>query len=151
MNVESNRNRTMKKFMTIPWTKLHRSAITVIFLMLFATGMTACNGLNSSTSAQSGNAQTADTASTSGSDSAQTSANQKADRQQKREAVRKKIEAVLTPDQVKQLETKLQQGEKMRQALSEINLTADQKTKIREIRKMAYSHQQSPAPEATPQ
>ncbi len=60
-------------------------------------------------------------------------------RAQKREEIRKQVEAVLTPEQKQQLQTKVQSGEKMRQALKEINLTADQKTKIQTILKNAYS------------
>ena len=54
-----------------------------------------------------------------------------AERAQKREELRKQVEAVLTPEQVQQLETKVKGGEKMRKALSELNLTAEQKTKIK--------------------
>ena len=61
-----------------------------------------------------------------------------AERAQKREELRKQVEAVLTPEQVQQLETKVKGGEKMRKALSELNLTAEQKTKIKEILKTAY-------------
>ncbi|MEG4810756.1 hypothetical protein QUA82_28770 [Microcoleus sp. F8-D3] len=61
-----------------------------------------------------------------------------AERAQKREELRKQVEAVLTPEQVQQLETKVKGGEKMRKALSELNLTAEQKTKIRDILKTAY-------------
>ncbi|MEH2144554.1 hypothetical protein [Nostoc sp.] len=59
---------------------------------------------------------------------------------EKREAVRKQVEAVLTPDQVKQLSAKLQQGERMRKAVLSLNLTAEQKTKIQDILKTAYPH-----------
>ncbi|MEH2155190.1 hypothetical protein [Nostoc sp.] len=62
------------------------------------------------------------------------------ERAQKREEVRKQVEAVLTPDQVKELSTKLQQGEKMRKAVLSLNLTAEQKTKIQDIFKTAYPH-----------
>jgi Spy/CpxP family protein refolding chaperone len=61
-----------------------------------------------------------------------------AERAQKREELRKQVEAVLTPEQVQQLETKVKGGEKMRKALSELNLTAEQKTKIQDILKTAY-------------
>ncbi|MGB8689146.1 MAG: hypothetical protein WCD53_17655 [Microcoleus sp.] len=61
-----------------------------------------------------------------------------AERAQKRDRVRKQVEAVLTPEQVQQLETKVKGGEKMRKALSELNLTAEQKTKIKDILKTAY-------------
>ena len=61
-----------------------------------------------------------------------------AERAQKREELRKQVEAELTPEQVQQLETKVKGGEKMRKALSELNLTAEQKTKIKGILKAAY-------------
>ncbi|MEG4205924.1 hypothetical protein QUA20_18585 [Microcoleus sp. Pol7_A1] len=61
-----------------------------------------------------------------------------AERAQKREELRKQVEVVLTPEQVQQLETKVKGGEKMRKALSELNLTAEQKTKIKDILKTAY-------------
>lgn len=73
---------------------------------------------------------------------------QKAAWKQKREAVRKQVEAVLTPDQVKDLEAKLQQGEKMRRAVSSLNLTPEQKTKIDEIFKTAYAHREKPTSDA---
>ncbi|MEG4944836.1 hypothetical protein [Microcoleus sp. F4-D5] len=61
-----------------------------------------------------------------------------AERAQKREELRKQVEAVLTREQVQQLETKVKAGEKMRKALSELNLTAEQNTKIKDILKTAY-------------
>ena len=61
-----------------------------------------------------------------------------AERAQKREEVRKQVAAVLTPEQAQQLETKVKGGEKMRKALSELNLTAEQNTKIKDILKTAY-------------
>ncbi|MEG4022328.1 hypothetical protein [Microcoleus sp. S13C4] len=61
-----------------------------------------------------------------------------AERAQKREELRKQVEAVLTPEQAQQLETKVKGGERMRKALSELNLTAEQKTKIKQILKAAY-------------
>jgi Spy/CpxP family protein refolding chaperone len=67
-----------------------------------------------------------------------------AERAQKRAAVLKQIETVLTPEQIQQLQTKLKQGEKMRVALRELNLKEDQKTKIREILKAAYPHRNLP-------
>jgi Spy/CpxP family protein refolding chaperone len=48
----------------------------------------------------------------------------------RREETRNQVKAVLNPEQTKELETKMQAGEKMRQALTSINLTTDQKTKI---------------------
>jgi hypothetical protein len=52
---------------------------------------------------------------------------------QKREEMHKKVKAVLDPEQVKQLDAKMQEGERMRQALTSINLTVEQKAKIQEI------------------
>jgi len=64
----------------------------------------------------------------------------RAEQDQKREMVRKQIEAVLTPDQVKQMGTKVQQGEKLDQAALDLDLTTDQKTKIQGILQAAYPH-----------
>lgn len=50
--------------------------------------------------------------------------------QKRREETRNQVKAVLTPEQVKELDTKMQSGKKMRQALTGINLTEVQKTKI---------------------
>ena len=69
------------------------------------------------------------------------------ERAQKREEVRKQVEAVLTPDQVKELSTKLQQGERMRKAVLSLNLTAEQKTKIQDIFKTAYPHRKGQSQE----
>ena len=68
---------------------------------------------------------------------------------ERREAIRQQLATVLTPDQAKQLETKMQQGKKMRQALTELNLTAEQNTKVQEIFKAAHTKNQKPA--ASPQ
>jgi Spy/CpxP family protein refolding chaperone len=73
-----------------------------------------------------------------------------AERAKKRAEVRKQIDVVLKPEQVKQLNAKLKGGEKMRKALSEINLTAEQKTKIKAILKAAYPNVQKPS-ETKPQ
>lgn len=66
------------------------------------------------------------------------------EREQRREARRKQIEAVLTPDQVQQLQAKLKNGDKLRSAISSLNLTADQKTKIQII--LEKSYEQTPEP-----
>lgn len=66
-----------------------------------------------------------------------------AQRAQKREELRKKVEAVLTPEQVKQLDTKMKGGEKMRKALNQLNLSADQKTKVNAILKAASPRAQN--------
>lgn len=61
-----------------------------------------------------------------------------AERAQKRKEVSEKLAKVLTPEQYKQLDAKLKSGEKMRKALTEINLTAEQKPKVKAILKEAY-------------
>jgi Spy/CpxP family protein refolding chaperone len=90
-----------------------RMIITTALLGIILGGMTACAG-NSSHASQ---AQTHD-----------------------RQAIQKQVETVLTPDQVTQLHSKEQQGQKMREALSSLNLTADQKTKIQQIFQSAHTH-----------
>ncbi len=124
-----------------------RRALTALLLTVMATGMAACQGGNTPQS-DNGQASTTDRAST---DQGATSADQQTARQQRREKMRKELEAVLTADQAKQLEAKLQQGEKFRQALKELNLTADQKAKIQAIRKAAYAQFHQPSPESSPQ
>jgi Spy/CpxP family protein refolding chaperone len=66
-----------------------------------------------------------------------------AERAQKRKEVSQQLAKVLTPEQYKQLDTKLKAGEKMRKALNAINLTADQKTKVKAILKAAYPRTQN--------
>ncbi|MBE9095150.1 MULTISPECIES: hypothetical protein [Microcoleaceae] len=66
-----------------------------------------------------------------------------AQRAQKRDELRKQVEAVLTPEQVKQLDSKIKGGEKMRKALNELNLSAEQKTQVKGILKAAYPRAQN--------
>ncbi len=125
---------------------MKRSVASALLLMtLFAGGVTACNRSTSADTSQTDATQTKPAAST---DPAQAGMTPKEARAKKREAVRKQIETVLTPDQVKQLEAKVQQGEKMRKAVSELDLTADQKTKVQEILKTAYNHSKPATPGA---
>jgi Spy/CpxP family protein refolding chaperone len=115
-------------------------APTLLLATILLGGITGCSGSKSS-DATNPDASGDNVSQTSTS----TTNNNKADtpeRAQKREEVRKQIEAVLTPDQVKQLQAKLQQGEKMRKAVLSLDLTADQKTKIQDIFKTAYPHRQ---------
>ncbi len=108
---------------------------TLLFATILIGGMTGCSSSKSPDVSQAGDSGTkvSDTSTTN-------PVSNTPDRAQKREEVRKQIEAVLTPDQVKELSTKLQQGEKMRKAVLSLNLTAEQKTKIQDIFKTAYSH-----------
>ncbi len=65
--------------------------------------------------------------------------------------MRKQIEAILTPEQSQQLQAKLQQGSKMREAMASLNLTADQKAKIRDIMKSYRSQRSEQAPASSSQ
>lgn len=76
---------------------------------------------------------------------------QSPERAQRREAMRKQIEAVLTPEQSQQLQAKLQQGVKRREAMASLNLTPEQKTKIQDIMKSARSHREGQPPANSPQ
>jgi len=114
-------------------------ATMALLAALLTGGIAACGKSNSSDSSQADTSQTMTTAQ---SDTSQQNGAQSQDRAQRRAAMKKQIEAVLTPDQVKQLESKLQQGEKMRDAMRELNLSEDQKTKIREIYKSARANRQ---------
>lgn len=61
-----------------------------------------------------------------------------AERAQKRKEVSQKLAKVLSAEQYKQLNAKLKSGKKMRKALTEINLTAEQKPKVKAIIKDLY-------------
>lgn len=61
-----------------------------------------------------------------------------AERAQKRKEVSQKLAKVLSAEQYKELNAKLKSGKKMRKALTEINLTAEQKPKVKAIIKEAY-------------
>ncbi|WP_375499667.1 hypothetical protein [uncultured Nostoc sp.] len=108
---------------------------TLLLATILIGGMTACSNSKSPDVSQGNDSGTkvSDTSTTN-------PASNTPERAQKREEVRKQVEAVLTPDQVKELSTKLQQGEKMRKAVLSLNLTAEQKTKIQDIFKTAYPH-----------
>ncbi|MEH1920909.1 hypothetical protein [Nostoc sp.] len=109
---------------------------TILLATILIGGMTGCSNSKSPDVSQGDDSGTkvSDTSTTN------SPASNTPERAQKREEIRKQIEAVLTPDQVKELSGKLQQGEKMRKAVLSLNLTADQKTKIQDIFKTAYPH-----------
>ncbi|MBD2506874.1 hypothetical protein H6G91_06280 [Nostoc muscorum FACHB-395] len=109
---------------------------TLLFATILIGGMTGCTSSKSPDISQSDNSGTkvSDTNTTAPSSPGANTP----ERAQKREAIRQQVEAVLTPDQVKELSAKLQQGEKMRKAVFSLNLTAEQKTKIQDIFKTAY-------------
>ncbi|MBC7973121.1 MAG: hypothetical protein H7Z11_23865, partial [Verrucomicrobia bacterium] len=102
-------------------------ATTILLGTLLVGGVTACSQPNTLESPQ-GNTTPA---------TSQSTDTQPSDRTQKREAMRKQIEAVLTPKQSQQLQAKLQQGARMREAMASLNLTPEQKTKIQNIMKAA--------------
>ncbi|MEH2247814.1 hypothetical protein [Nostoc sp.] len=110
---------------------------TLLLATILIGGMTGCTSSKSPDVSQADNGTKVSDTSTTNSPASNTP-----ERAKKREEVRKQVEAVLTPDQVKQLSTKLQQGEKMRKAVLSLNLTAEQKTKIQDIFKTAYPHRQ---------
>ncbi|MEH2328887.1 hypothetical protein [Nostoc sp.] len=109
---------------------------SLLFATILIGGMTGCSSSKSPDVSQGNDSGTkvSDTSTTN------SPASNTPERAQKREEIRKQVEAVLTPDQVKELSTKLQKGEKMRKAVFSLNLTAEQKTKIQDIFKTAYPH-----------
>jgi Spy/CpxP family protein refolding chaperone len=113
----------------------------MVFLLMGVLSLGSLSACNSSPASQ---ASQSDTGQANAANPSESNAPSAAERAQKRAAVRKQIEAVLTPEQVQQLESKLKQGEKMRKALRELNLQADQKTKIQDILKAAYPHRSKP-------
>ena len=119
---------------------MQKSTITTTALVFtfILGGMTACNHSNSSPSSQS----EASPATTSQAPST-TNNPQSAERAQKRQTLRKQIEAIMTPEQLQQLQKRLQAGDKMRKALKSLDLTANQKAKIHEIFKTAHAQQNS--------
>ncbi len=112
-------------------------ATTLLLATILTGGITACTQSNSSNLPQSDTFHPP-----SPSDKYQSNKAKSQKHTRKSQVIRQQIEAVLTPDQKQELQTKLQQGEKMRQALSTLNLTSDQKTKIQEIYKAARAQRQ---------
>jgi len=113
---------------------------TILSSALLLGGITGCSGSKSS-DASNPEASGANVSQTNPSQTNSSNTNRSV-RAQRREEIRKQIEAVLTPDQVQQLQEKMQQGERMRTALSSLNLSTEQKTKIQEILKNAYARRQ---------
>jgi Spy/CpxP family protein refolding chaperone len=131
---------------------MKKYAVPVLLSALVLIGVSACNPASQSTTAPQSDPAPAQTTTTDtqSQDNSQAKAYQTAERTRRREALRKQIEAVLTPDQAKQLDAKLQQGEKIRQALSELNLTDAQKTQIKEAMKAARANSQDNTPKSSP-
>ncbi|MEH2192875.1 MAG: hypothetical protein V7K98_09565 [Nostoc sp.] len=114
---------------------------TLLFATILIAGMTGCTSSKSPDVSQGDNSGTK--VSDTNTSAPNTPGANTPERAKKREAVRQQVEAVLTPDQVKELSAKLQQGEKMRKAVFSLNLTAEQKTKIQDIFKTAYPRRNS--------
>ncbi len=104
--------------------------------MLLIGGVSACSQPNASESPQT------DTMS---SGAAPSDKARSPERAQRREAMRKQIEAVLTPEQSQQLQAKLQQGVRMREAIASLDLTPEQKTKIQDMIKATRAQRQGQA------
>jgi Spy/CpxP family protein refolding chaperone len=106
-------------------------ATTLLLTSLLVGGITGCSESKSADDASSQ------------SNISQSNSDQAQNRSQRREALRKQVEAVLTVEQKQQFETKLKQGEKIREILPALNLTAEQKTKIQDIMKNARTQWQN--------
>jgi Spy/CpxP family protein refolding chaperone len=117
----------------------------IVFLLM---GILSLGGLSACTSSPSSQASQSEGGQQNMANPSESNAPPTAERAQKRAEVRKQIEAVLTPEQVQQLQGKLNEGERMRKALRSLNLQADQKTKIQDIFKAAYPNQAQQAPQS---
>ena len=105
-------------------------ATTLLLVSLLGTGLASCNKSAEVTKEPQAQTTTANAASPS------------PERAQRRLAMQTKIKAILTPPQVQQLDTKLNAGEKMREAMKAIDLTADQKAKIKEVYQAARAERE---------
>jgi Spy/CpxP family protein refolding chaperone len=100
----------------------------LLLSIILLAGISGCN-LNSSNQPKT-TENSSNTSEVNGSENSQL---RSVERSQRREQIRQQVKAILNPEQVKELDAKMQSGEKMRQALTELSLTAEQKTKIDEI------------------
>ena len=133
-------------------------ATTIISALLLGGVLTACNQASPPNSSPTSSAPVASTTPQVSSSPTATPLNKPQanssttpGREQRREARRKEIEAVLTPDQVQQLQAKLKQGEKLRNAIASLDLTADQKAKIQIIMEKSYEQTPHPSTNKSPQ
>jgi Spy/CpxP family protein refolding chaperone len=104
---------------------------TTLLLTLLLSVLAACNA------PASNKAQAPENSSTS----------QPTEAAQRRQMVRQQIDVVLTPEQKQELQTKMQQGTKMRKALASMDLTDDQRAKIQAIFKAAHAQKQTTNPQ----
>lgn len=118
-------------------------ALSLMLSALLLAGMTACNRADSDRPQAAAPVKPPAPETTSRAEPPQS-------RQERRAAIRRQIETVLTPDQIKQLATKMPPGARIHQVLAELNLTADQKAKVQEIFKAAWAKRQKATPAAAP-
>ena len=114
---------------------------SLLLAIVLMTGLAGCKSSENSSSSEQ--TKTEQAATTSTENSTEGKKTRSPDAQKRREEIRAKIKALLTPEQVQKLDSKMQAGEKMRQALTGINLTADQKTKIDAIYKTARANREA--------
>jgi len=141
-------------------------ATTIISALLLGGVLTACNQASPPDNTQTSSApvvaitpQASSVPTTTPSDTPQASSSttperdkdREPEREQRREARRKQIEAVLTPDQVQMLRAKLKNGDKLRNAIASLNLTADQKNKIQIVMEKSYEQTPNPSNDKSPQ
>jgi hypothetical protein len=141
--------------------KLTAIAPLIIYAFLLGSMLTACNQASNpnmptspapvaSTPSQANSSPASTPADTPQANSS-TKTEGDPQREQRREARRKQIEAVLTPDQVQQLQAKLKQGDKLRSAISSLNLTTEQKAKIQIIMEKSYEQTPDASANTSPQ
>ncbi len=125
--------------------KKQQLIVPFLLVLTLVTGLAGCKGSEKSSSSEQSQIEQAPTANSENNTDGKKTRSLEA--QKRRAEIRNQIKAVLTPEQLKQLEAKMQGGERMRQALTSINLTADQKTKIAAIYQTARAnrHPQSQA------
>jgi Spy/CpxP family protein refolding chaperone len=122
------------------------SITTIIFPLLLLGAIAACTPDKPSDTPQISPSP----ASSDRSDRSQSSSQKTKERDRRRESRRKQIEAILTPEQLQQLQTKLKQGEKFQSALSSLDLTTDQKNKLKMISDASQKKKPNSSPEKSP-
>jgi len=122
------------------------SITTIVFPLLLVGAIVACTPDKPSDTPQISPSP----ANSDRSDKSQSSSPKTKERDQRRESRRKQVEAILTPEQLQQLQTKLKQGEKFQSALSSLDLTTDQKNKLKMISDASQKKKPNSSPEKSP-
>ena len=110
-------------------------ATTLLLVSLLGTGIASCN-------------KSAETKKDNQVETSTNTSSPSPERAQRRLAMQTKIKAILTPAQVQQLDAKLKAGDKMREAMKTIDLTADQKAKIQEVYQAARAEREKSSGES---